>query len=878
MLENQRNGDISHDPSTIITPIPPHAEVVKNTPHPFTVKWEKGSPVYFLNEQDVTAQDFIAALNARLRFPLRTWVVFVFGTMLSAISAYNSEEMALIYFAGGFLLTCLVAWLIYVMSQSKRRVFIHFAPSDGTTQAVTKINDTLAKLSKFTRVWDYATGKTVTIQADAASKLTCNLPTTSFVCEGTAVIWLPDQLYILTGRRCQAYPYQELRVEGSTYRLEEKGQLPPDARLISQHWLHQRKDGQPDKRYRENYKISTVEYGLLHFRTLTDDLFQISISNSTVITALAAVFQSLAQQLSGKKKQNLSSPQSIPTAKPSVPPPSVPLQASAREVIYPLTSSQKEVIYPLTIRSEPREENTEHRSHQQFLQDAQTYFTRIGEPCQAVSLKIYSPTYASLYEAQKRWYFYWRTEARKGNFLPTDSSYLFLHSYEVLNLIEKKDPLEAAAYLRLLLQKYGHENKEIVRYFPEWSGDLVAEHIGAENALAFWGKQKFKTYFSDSLINSLVHQALRSNTLATIPWAIWYRLTDYRPNSKRFAGRISTEQLTEYNLRAVAIANVYWQKKTGKSIVEQFAPNGPKEIDKPLFKSAVMGRPHKPSISLGVAHDYVGNQRFRQHLAAVMKEGENSLLQQAGVAFRVAETDFPPELTQILRSQLLRSHNLTKQPSTHSPVMPPPRKPAPIKIDLARVAELQNESEKIRQLLGQKDQEPEPLSRPVPPVQPLPEKVAISRSEPVENQPPPAPTPLLEINLARVAELQEESDEISALLALDEEWQAPMTDAEASAIPPAASDAADEWRHFYTQLTIAEKELLKELFVADSLSEEQIRAIQRKHRVMSMIDGLCEKAFDVFSRDLLFNEDNHWVMEADDLEILRLKWKEMEQV
>ena len=58
-----------------------------------------------------------------------------------------------------------------------------------------------------------------------------------------------------------------------------------------------------------------------------------------------------------------------------------------------------------------------------------------GEVASPALFMHYWPTYRDMNNMQ-RWYFYWRTQARKGNYLPTDLSYTFVHVYEILNLVE----------------------------------------------------------------------------------------------------------------------------------------------------------------------------------------------------------------------------------------------------------------------------------------------------------------------------------------------------------------------------------------------------------------------------------------------------------
>ena len=88
--------------------------------------------------------------------------------------------------------------------------------------------------------------------------------------------------------------------------------------------------------------------------------------------------------------------------------------------------------------------------------------------------------------AQQRWYFYWRAQVRRGNFLPTDLSYIFVHVYELLNLVELADPTQAASRVKLLWQSYRSQHPQLDNYLPEWGDDLLAVKVNVSAAIDWW--------------------------------------------------------------------------------------------------------------------------------------------------------------------------------------------------------------------------------------------------------------------------------------------------------------------------------------------------------------------------------------------------------
>jgi TerB N-terminal domain len=107
-----------------------------------------------------------------------------------------------------------------------------------------------------------------------------------------------------------------------------------------------------------------------------------------------------------------------------------------------------------------------------FLKEAQRFHDQEGKSAEPVPFMQYWPTYSALNQAQTRWYFYWRSEIRRGNYLPTDLSYIFLHVYETLNLVENPDPDLASQRIWYLWQNYRTQHPKLDNYLPDWGGWL----------------------------------------------------------------------------------------------------------------------------------------------------------------------------------------------------------------------------------------------------------------------------------------------------------------------------------------------------------------------------------------------------------------------
>ena len=78
--------------------------------------------------------------------------------------------------------------------------------------------------------------------------------------------------------------------------------------------------------------------------------------------------------------------------------------------------------------------------YERFCRMAEALCERHGEPCQSVPFFSYMPQYDQMNRSQLDWYLYWRDCVRKGEYLNTDYSYIFLYLFEIINLSDRISP------------------------------------------------------------------------------------------------------------------------------------------------------------------------------------------------------------------------------------------------------------------------------------------------------------------------------------------------------------------------------------------------------------------------------------------------------
>lgn len=115
--------------------------------------------------------------------------------------------------------------------------------------------------------------------------------------------------------------------------------------------------------------------------------------------------------------------------------------------------------------------------YESFKKAALLYYDVAAEPSPFTSFYSYMPQYSQMNAEQKSYYFYLRSEIRKGNYsLRADVSYLYLYVYEILNLPEKIPPKEGISLLCCLWRAYRRSLPAIDRYFSVWVQDYCIVH------------------------------------------------------------------------------------------------------------------------------------------------------------------------------------------------------------------------------------------------------------------------------------------------------------------------------------------------------------------------------------------------------------------
>lgn len=526
-----------------------------------------------------------------------------------------------------------------------------------------------------------------------------------------------------------------------------------------------------------------------------------------------------------------------------------------------------------------------------FIKAAQKLRDRTENHAELVPFKCYWPTYSDMDVQQQRWYFYWRSQARRDNFLPTDLSYIFIHIYELLNLVETPDPVQAAARIRTLWLAYRGEYPNLDHYLAEWGGDLLAVKAGITQALEWWAN----TLGMDgpippaSILNAMIDNALRTQSLEALPYKLWTLLSDYHPKNKFYQKYNKNRMIDLAYGKAILVANTYYLNSINKTLIDQFVPTRTHHFKKQVFTSALIGFPFPREIQLGSGRDYVGATRLAGTITSIMKYTENILRKQFKFSAKLSGIELPSDLAQQL--------DLAFQAAKPEEKQPEPAQPVSITLDHERVAALQQESRVVSEILAT---EPESTEKEL--LTDLEEARTLWKALSVLER--RLLTGLFQHELNSTAQvegfLQVEGGQAAAILeSINKKSLVTLGDKiiyeDGTALilaedftdelevvirenPPGSNGAdksagtsLDPWLQFFDSLEPVEVEITKLLGQSGQMKENDLDAIARAHRAMgnAVMDSLNEKAQVHLEQLPFYPESGYWLVEEEYLPVLR---------
>ena len=519
-------------------------------------------------------------------------------------------------------------------------------------------------------------------------------------------------------------------------------------------------------------------------------------------------------------------------------------------------------------------------SNEQFIKDAIIAHDVEGEPTPHVPFMTYWPTYRSFTKEQFLWYAYWRTEVRQKRYPKTDLSYIFVHVYEVLSLIEMKDPIIAVDYLMMLCKAYDQNYPKLKSYVYDWAGDLILTKIGIPAGIEWWMHRLLDDHFSppDSILNMILQDMDKDLKASELSYSFWEQLNSYRPQNKFYQEHNQDHSIVQAYLKAIQVIDTYLPGlKTPKGILDRYVPEKLYPQTKYIFCSAVVPSGWSKMINLGMAKRYKSSDRLGMFLLSLTKYTENILRKHHNVSAKLSGFTLEGRFQNVLD----KAFEITPEP-------------VKITLDTGKIQKLQTESGQVVDLL-KTEVGPKPLYSDIAQVRAMWNlldttsrylllAVFVGEITRLNRNAPGAVYQILIKNLNEQSlrflgdqiisiedgdnlfiadDFRDEMELISRENSLDDLRPKVGKEDVASSISP--------WKKFNMALSADERELVLLFSFKGFMSESEIAAFARERNQMGnlMVDSIIEKVIEQTGNNPFYPQGDRMMFDEEALEQLR---------
>ena len=138
------------------------------------------------------------------------------------------------------------------------------------------------------------------------------------------------------------------------------------------------------------------------------------------------------------------------------------------DVYYPENSLLHEIIL--------KKRTSALRFYENFEYEALKYYSIEEAESEYEPFFSYVPQYDQLNEKQKKYYFYWRSLVRKGDYKDTDYSYILLYIFELLNCADESNAIKHQEMLTEIWNNYGKRYPMLSSKLINWICDFGLVH------------------------------------------------------------------------------------------------------------------------------------------------------------------------------------------------------------------------------------------------------------------------------------------------------------------------------------------------------------------------------------------------------------------
>ncbi|MGB0386791.1 MAG: TerB N-terminal domain-containing protein [Ardenticatenaceae bacterium] len=480
-------------------------------------------------------------------------------------------------------------------------------------------------------------------------------------------------------------------------------------------------------------------------------------------------------------------------------------------------------------------------SQKAFFEEAKERVNWYQKEAHFEPFKHYSPTYRKMSEPQSQWYFYWRDQVRKGNYLKTERAYVLVHSYELINNIGVKNAVDGYLQLRTLWLNYREAHPELDHDMIDWLADYVVINRCSIDPLQVYSADEALEHTLVQHPDLLLAHYI-GRPFSEMPLPLIEKLGDYGFRKNKFYNSKHRPLLEEYIPKVLDNVNKHMLKSSNEGIFERFRPRKSITLRREPFVRALYHGTIQ-QVTLTTILPYTQREPLKYLLTGILKETENQLRAKNKFPGRLRNYSVEPAIKELIQR-------------TINP--PAPKQKQKIEIDLAEVERLSQESELIFEMLQVEEQAPasalptsaapETGDAQATPAKETPDKAAASQSQATKAS-----------EASEATEADPPFDKLSARQASESTLnQAPF------------ADLPEEWAEFAAQLADFQFQALHAI-MSDNNPSTRLTQIANANATMPepMIDTINEIALETIGDIIIEAYPTPQIIEEEYLEAIQ---------
>lgn len=331
----------------------------------------------------------------------------------------------------------------------------------------------------------------------------------------------------------------------------------------------------------------------------------------------------------------------------------------------------KDVITPKTVLhtlEKVQNQTSDHyyTYHRDFVLDSLRFAKEPGEEdVKYISFMQYYPTFFSLSNQQKKWYFHWREKVVNGNYVKTDTSYVFLFIYELINYTFNQKASVNISLMVHLYENYREDHLEIQRYLTEWIGHMLLE-AGEKEKAAKWIGNTSNNYLYDKASKAMKENKDWSRISITL-WKNFLTKTSDTAFYTQHKNKIY--KVFKYGIEQYRV----YCEQHGIVIKEAWFEESRKSVDLMLFSRANV---YRDSSAMEYTMTTIGPSKLMyEQITAMLKHAENIVRKAEGTTklVKVPEEVLPDDFLALMETvQLSRFTKVQSKSTVEGSVIPSP--------------------------------------------------------------------------------------------------------------------------------------------------------------------------------------------------------------